>query len=144
MIYRLLYVSDICEGYSDDLDNIREGARSYYAENDITGALWFDGSHFIQILEGPKESLKRARTERLIPAKTHCAIKITELPPSSHRTFNDWSMSYLCKGSHAADVIQARTGDRAFNPHNYVESELADLLCTLEEDKRQNAREAIN
>lgn len=144
MIHRLIYVSDICEGYSDDLNRTVDGARSYFAEHDITGALWFDGNHFIQILEGPKQELKAALEERLLPTKTHCNIKVSEICPTEARTFKDWSMSYLCKGSHAHDVICARTGNTEFNPHNFVEDELADLLCALEKDRRNNARNAIH
>lgn len=144
MIHRLVYVSDICEGYSNDLNKALDGARAYYAKHDITGALWFDGFHFIFLLEGPKKNLDIACKERLLPTNNSNNTKITDLGPTRKRAFSDWTMSYLCKGSHAHEIIRAQTGDTNFNPHNYIPTELADLLFALENDRRKCAQNAIN
>lgn len=144
MIYRLIYISDICEGYSKDLNKALDGARSFYAEHNITGALWFDGLHFIQLLEGPEKELKDVVEQRLLPSKPRCNVRVSDLQPAEKRLFPDWTMSYLCKGSPAHKIACQFTGNRTFDPHNCPDEELLELLCTLESARQERARRAIN
>lgn len=144
MIYRMIYVSDICEGYADDLHRALDGARTYYQQHQITGTLWFDGEHFMQMLEGPKEELKTAIEQRIIPPHPHCHISMADLGPCKKRLFQDWRMTYLGKGSPLYDLVCRYTGSQHFNPHDHDTTKLAQLCSRLERARKSWAKQAIN
>ncbi len=144
MIHRLIYISDICEGYSTDLNKALDGARSFYAEHSITGALWFDGLHFIQLLEGPKEELVEALQKRLFSDQPKSNAHVSDLQAAKERLFPDWTMSYLCKGTHAHEIACQFVGDKEFDPHACPDHALMELLCALEHERQERARSAIN
>ena len=52
LLTRLLYVSDRVEDHPFDADQMLSSAIANNRKSQITGALWYTGTQFIQVLEG--------------------------------------------------------------------------------------------
>jgi hypothetical protein len=78
----------------DEVDAILESARINNPLDGITGVLIFNGTAFMQILEGSEAAIDglRARLER-DPRHSNMSVRDTRLIEA--RTFPTWSMAYL-------------------------------------------------
>jgi hypothetical protein len=78
----------------DEVDAILESARINNPLDGITGVLIFNGTAFMQILEGSEAAIDglRARLER-DPRHSNMSVRDTRL--IEERTFPTWSMAYL-------------------------------------------------
>jgi hypothetical protein len=88
-----------------DLADIHQTARRLNALDGITGLLVFDGTRFLQILEGSGEAVDDL-VDRLRRDRRHSALEIRDEHPIERRSFPDWSME-LARVS--AGYFQART-----------------------------------
>ena len=77
-----------------DLIRIRESARHLNALDGITGLLLFNGSRFLQIIEGDPEAIGEL-IERLRTDDRHSAIEIRDDRMVDSRSFPDWSMELV-------------------------------------------------
>ena len=92
----LLYVST-AEVPFTSVDLVNLTSRSEYAKQkrDITGYLWFDGSMFLQYLEGPADSIDTLET-KITNDPRHSIIKrFTRSLPADGRRFTGWSMRLM-------------------------------------------------
>lgn len=93
---RLLYIS---ESQIDDADaqsvvaDIVAGAQVKNFDLGITGTLFFTGTYFAQILEGPRASVGQLMSS-IIDDVRHTNIEIFDRSPITTRTFADWKMAY--------------------------------------------------
>ena len=76
-----------------ELDEIRQSARMLNALDGITGLLLFDGTRFLQIIEGSEEAVD-ALVERLRRDPRHSAFEIRDERYVDQRSFPDWSMEF--------------------------------------------------
>jgi hypothetical protein len=95
---------------ADDLEAIHRTARELNALDGITGLLVFNGTHFLQILEGAPDAIYEL-IERLRRDPRHSAIEIRDDAEIAERSFPDWSMELVCV---SASYFEARDsiGDR--------------------------------
>lgn len=96
---QLVYVSSARAGLGEvDAAAILESARRRNALRAITGMLYFDGTRFLQALEGPadivQETLDRIRSD-----PRHRAIVLLSSREIASREFGDWEMAYRRPGS---------------------------------------------
>ena len=88
-----------------------ELARSCLARNPalgITGALYFDGVQFYQVIEGPEAAVTDLyATIRADPR--HCAVQTLWDGPIERRRFGAWAMKFV-DGSGRAQRLRARFG----------------------------------
>ena len=63
------------------------------AANDITGALLFTGTHFVQVLEGPAGALDPLLV-KLNADNRHESLIIMRLAPPTKRRFAGWDLAY--------------------------------------------------
>jgi hypothetical protein len=77
-----------------DLAAIHESARHLNALEGITGMLLFDGSRFLQIVEGGEGAIDDL-VERLRADPRHSAIEVRDERYVERRSFGDWSMELL-------------------------------------------------
>lgn len=93
-----------------DLHDIHRVARETNALDGITGLLVFDGSRFLQIVEGAEEAIDDL-VERLRRDRRHSAFEIRDDRIVEQRSFPDWSMELVAI---SAGYLKARTeiGDR--------------------------------
>ena len=89
---QLLYVSSsTLPGNLADLEGILVESRHNNAIDGITGLLWSDGTHFLQVLEGADESVG-ATFGRILSDHRHSAIVVLRDEAVDERQFGDWSM----------------------------------------------------
>ena len=89
---RLLYFSQAVATVTNaDLEEILATSRRKNKERDITGALVTGGGVFLQILEGPEQSVLSLYLEILQDSR-HYDVEIMRVTPIINRLFEDWSM----------------------------------------------------
>ena len=76
---------------SADLADIHQSARHLNALDGVTGLLVFDGTRFLQIIEGPQEAIDNL-VERLRRDRRHGSLEIRDERFVEARSFPDWSM----------------------------------------------------
>jgi hypothetical protein len=77
-----------------DLDAIHQTARHLNALDGVTGLLLFDGSRFLQIIEGSEAAIDNL-VERLRRDPRHSAFEVRDERHVERRSFADWSMELL-------------------------------------------------
>lgn len=78
----------------DDLAAIHETARHLNALDGISGLLLFDGSRFLQIVEGAEDAVDNL-VERLRMDPRHSAFEVRDERLVERRSFPDWSMELV-------------------------------------------------
>ena len=78
----------------DDLIAIHQTARHRNALNGITGLLIFNGTHFLQVIEGVEEAINEL-VERLRADPRHHHLEIKDSRDVDGRSFPDWSMELV-------------------------------------------------
>src|SRR3569623_1225428 len=79
---------------SSDLEDIHRTARELNALDGITGLLVFNGTHFLQIIEGAKHAIDEL-VARLRLDRRHSGFEIRDQHSIDARSFPDWSMELV-------------------------------------------------
>ena len=79
---------------SPDLEQIHRTARELNALDGITGLLVFNGTHFLQIVEGAHEALDEL-VQRLRRDTRHTGLEIRDERKLAARSFPGWSMQLV-------------------------------------------------
>lgn len=77
-----------------DLEAIHQTARHLNALDGISGLLLFDGSRFLQIVEGAEDAID-SLVERLRMDPRHSAFEVRDERYVERRSFPDWSMELV-------------------------------------------------
>jgi len=118
-INQLVYVSQSTRKMStDDLNEIQSSAKNNNQHIDVTGSLFYNGGWFLQVLEGPPETLN-ALYKKIEKDPRHKNSRILYNEPAKFRTFTRWSMNMTNLDNRQADkydqlveVIDAAKTDR--------------------------------
>ncbi|WCT76175.1 BLUF domain-containing protein [Novosphingobium humi] len=87
------------------VDDIVEKSIPRNAALDVTGALLFTGSRFVQFLEGPAQSIATIRQSILADRRHHDIV--TFLSGSrAERVFSNWSLAYAGPSLFVADKVE--------------------------------------
>ena len=78
----------------DELGDIHQSARHLNALDGITGLLLFDGTRFLQIVEGSENAVDNL-VERLRMDPRHSAFELRDERFVDRRSFADWSMELV-------------------------------------------------
>jgi len=95
---------------ADDLHAIHRSAREHNAIDGITGLLVFNGTHFLQIVEGAEPAIDELLV-RLRRDPRHSSLEVRDERTIEARSFPDWSMELVRVSSsyfEAKDAIQDR------------------------------------
>ena len=68
-------------------------ARCWNSEVGITGALLFDGAHFVQVIEGSAASIDLL-LPKLLADPRHDGLVVAKHGPLAERQFSAWSLAY--------------------------------------------------
>jgi len=79
---------------AEDIEAIHRTARELNALEGITGLLIFNGTHFLQIIEGAPNAIDDL-VERLRRDPRHNGLEVREERIVDHRSFPDWSMELV-------------------------------------------------
>lgn len=77
-----------------DLEAIHRSAREHNAMDGITGLLIFNGTHFLQIIEGVPSAIDEL-VERLRRDPRHNGLEVRDQRAISERSFGGWSMELV-------------------------------------------------
>ena len=95
---------------ADDLHAIHRTARELNSIDGVTGLLVFNGTHFLQIIEGAQSAID-ALLARLRRDPRHFGLEVRDERMVEARSFPDWSMELVRVSAgyfEAKDSIQAR------------------------------------
>ena len=108
-IRALAYASQAVPGLSiERIDALTREAERFNRESDVTGVLLFDGSRFLQYIEGPEDALWKVYS-RILDATSHCEMMELGQGQISGRRFPYWSMRLVPAGE--ADLRFVSRGD---------------------------------
>ena len=79
---------------ASDLEAIHRSARELNALDGITGLLIFNGTHFLQIVEGSPRAIDDL-VERLRRDRRHSGFEVRDERTVEQRSFPDWSMELV-------------------------------------------------
>ena len=113
-----------------DIEGILEESRHNNAIDGITGVLWSDGTHFLQVLEGTHESVG-ATMGRILADHRHSGIVVLRDESVADRQFGGWSMVHrrADEPADAHDATMRRLLERASEP---VQAHFLALIATGE------------
>lgn len=77
-----------------DLVSLLEVSKLRNAASDVTGVLLFDGTYFLQTIEGPSQGTKRIFA-KILQDHRHKNIKSFEMQEIEERDFPDWHMELI-------------------------------------------------
>ncbi len=114
-----------------DLEDIHRTARDANALNGITGLLIFNGTHFLQVIEGTEEAID-ALVDNLRRDPRHTGFEIRDLSSVEERSFPDWSMELV------------RVEASYFEARESVEDRLPDAIAPQVRDRVLNMTRSIS
>ena len=79
---------------AEDVAEIHRSARENNALDGITGLLIFNGTHFLQVIEGSEDAIDDL-VERLRRDPRHRSIELRDRRSIEQRCFKDWSMELV-------------------------------------------------
>ncbi|WP_369038547.1 BLUF domain-containing protein [Stenotrophomonas maltophilia] len=91
-LHAYAYVSTAMEGLDlSALDALLADATAFNRMAGVTGVLMFDGSRFLQYIEGPRDGLASVQA-RIVNARRHGSITPLAAGPIESRRFPRWTM----------------------------------------------------
>jgi len=121
---------------ASDLENIHRAARELNALDGITGLLVFNGTHFLQIVEGAREAIDDL-LERLRRDPRHTGRVVRDRHRIGQRSFPDWAMELVrVKAGYfeARDTIAERLPDTVPEEIRARLFRMTELISTMEFD----------
>ena len=100
---QLIYISQATRKMSsEDLIEIQKIAKANNETMDVTGSLFYNGGWFLQVLEGPSDTLK-VLYKKIEKDPRHKNSRIIHEEPAKFRTFTRWSMNMTNLDDRQAD-----------------------------------------
>ncbi|MEI6559408.1 MAG: BLUF domain-containing protein [Rhodospirillaceae bacterium] len=129
-LVRLLYCSTP-SGIGDvAIEAILDKSRANNQLDNITGVLIYNGSYFLQCLEGSRSNVSR-RFIAIANDSRHKDIEIIDLSPISERRFPQWTMQYVGKTDLDQSIVSSYTTGE-FDPRRMIFPEgIVDMLWRL-------------
>lgn len=126
---QILYLSSsTVQGDRGDLANILEQSRHNNAIDGITGLLWSDGVHFLQVFEGPTRSVE-ATFARILNDDRHHDIVLLHNERIAERQFGGWSMAHR-RTDDAADLYDVRMQRLMSRAADHVRARFLSIMQT--------------
>jgi hypothetical protein len=117
-----------------DLEAIQAAARERNSTEGITGLLVFNGTHFLQTIEGPERAIE-GLIERLRNDPRHTGFEIRDQRRIDARSFPDWPMETLRVNAgyfEARDMIADRLPDTVPEAIKARLFRMTELISTIE------------
>ena len=121
---------------ASDLEDIHRGARELNALDGITGLLVFNGTHFLQIVEGSRQAIDDL-LERLRRDPRHTGLEVRDQHRIERRSLPDWSMELVRVTAgyfEAKDTIAERLPDTVPEEIRARLFRMTELISTMEFD----------
>ena len=97
MLYELIYMSHSVPAAiaQRELENILCTSRRFNADREITGVLLHENGHFVQLLEGERETVRDLYYERILRDPRHRDARVVLEHDIAARSFRDWNMGFV-------------------------------------------------
>jgi hypothetical protein len=121
---------------TSDLEDIHRSARELNALDGITGLLVFNGTHFLQIVEGSHDAIDDL-LQRLRNDGRHSGLEVRDERKIARRSFPDWAMELVrVKAGYfdAKDTIAHRLPDTVPEEIRLRLFRMTELISTMEFD----------
>jgi hypothetical protein len=121
---------------TSDLEDIHRSARELNALDGITGLLVFNGTHFLQIIEGAHDAIDDL-LGRLRRDSRHSGLEVRDERKVARRSFPDWSMELVrVKAGYfeAKETITERLPDTVPEEIQLRLFRMTELISTMEFD----------
>jgi len=141
-LYRLMYVSDQVAETCCDMGALMEDAKLYNKSHGVTGALWYDGSRFLQLLEGDKAAINSV-FRRIANSRYHRDIDVLCFSEVEDRIYKDWAMSYFGSESHNREVAEEFAGGSDLCLRSLPTETLVNMLSFLESERQQDLARSV-
>ena len=118
---------------SSDLEDIHRSARELNALDGITGLLVFNGTHFLQIIEGASDAIEDL-VQRLRRDPRHSGFEVRDRHAIEARSFPDWSMELVRVSASyftARDTIAERLPETVPEPIRLRLFRMTELISTM-------------
>lgn len=103
MIYHLSYISRSTDKLSnDELSALEDKSSFNNVKADITGFLVYDGSHFFQYIEGPKENIEKLFL-KISSDPRHMSVTELSRGKVDERILPNWSMKSFLPSDFVAE-----------------------------------------
>lgn len=97
------------------LDRIVVASQRHNPALDVTGALVFTGSHFVQILEGSADALAILMA-KIETDERHERIEVLHETDIAERSFGEWSMAYAGPSTYLAEHLRPLLSQGSSDP----------------------------
>lgn len=130
-MYQWVYVSKFIPPADPEkaIRDIVEVGRARNSELLVTGALFFTGIHFAQILEGPPKSVMALRSSIIADAR-HTDVITLLAGQIQQRRFEEWSLAYAGPSLVLSRAVHRCVRDRSPTKPRSVEI-LVDLMVEI-------------
>ena len=121
---------------TSDLEDIHRSARELNALDGVTGLLVFNGTHFLQIIEGAHDAIEDLLA-RLRRDPRHSGLEVRDRHRIEARSFPDWSMELVrVKAGYfeARETIAERLPDTVPEEIQLRLFRMTELISTMEFD----------
>jgi len=125
-LVRLLYCSTPHDLGDADIEAILDVSRANNELDSITGALVYNGSHFLQCLEGGRGAISKCFI-RIANDKRHKDVELLDLSPIAERRFPGWTMQYVGKTELDHGIVSTYTSGE-FDPRRMI---FADAIVNM-------------
>ncbi|MEX0299938.1 MAG: BLUF domain-containing protein [Kordiimonas sp.] len=141
-MHHLVYISDRNQGHAGDMEQFLYDADYFHDSLHITGALWFNETEFIHMMEGEAEDLEVV-FKRITNSKSHKNVTLVHKEKCTKRFFDDWTMASFGEQTYCGYIARQFGESNLFEPRSLPPERLINLLYFLEENRRHNLQQAI-
>ena len=115
-IVRLIYASRLKKKLDHAaVEKIADVSRRNNKKLGVTGALCSSPRGFLQILEGPADTVNELYN-RIVRDARHSAVTLLEYAVIPHRDFENWSMAYIRTDEIAKALLHKYSTHHVFDP----------------------------
>ena len=136
-IVRLTYASRLAKDIGPDaLGKIMTVSRRNNKKLGVTGALCYSPRGFLQILEGPADTVNELYN-RIVRDGRHAALTLLEYGVIPHRDFESWSMAYIRADEIAHALLRKYSTRHLFDPFEMSAEQARGFLVEVARERAE-------
>ena len=106
-MHRLVYASTASKPIPPhELEILVDDAQDFNRKNGITGVLVFNGTQFVQVLEGDRGDINALFCNKICRDLRHEGVCLGLWTPADERMFPEWSMRYKFRAGTDIDAAE--------------------------------------
>lgn len=114
----------------DDVQAILTTANKKNIDNEITGILVYNGTYFLQCLEGTEKNLQHLFGV-IKKDNRHSDVRLLGIKEIFQRDFEDWHMGYINSSKVIEDMIKKESPYTTFQPYDFNYDNAKNILQKL-------------